>query len=74
MGSIWAVRKETRIGLLAFAVFALVTSGFTLDFAFASGFLVGLAICLLVVGLLPESAYRRLKNLKRSWALRLRQD
>lgn len=59
------MRKELKIGLLLLAL-TLTVKQFTLLPEAVTGFLLGLAICFEVVGVLPENVYRKLKRMKRS--------
>lgn len=65
------MRKELKIGLLLFAVFNLVNLFVNNRFPeipalhFILGGLAGLAFCQIIIGILPESAYLKLKKLKK---------
>lgn len=66
------MRKETKIGLLLFAIFNvvhLITNEIGPEIVvlhFILGGLVGLALAEIIIGLLPESAYFRLKKFKKN--------
>jgi len=66
------MRKELKIGILLFAVFNLINF-FTKNILpeipalhFILGALVGLALCQIIIGILPESTYLKLKNFKKN--------
>ena len=58
------MNTATRIGLLSFAVMAVLNQ-FT-DIPFLSGAFAGAAVCFLVIGLLPQKTVDALKNWKRA--------
>lgn len=59
------MRTELKIGLIAYAVtFGLNCFVPLPDFLMGAG--AGLALCLDVIGILPEGAYQRLKRAKRA--------
>ncbi|MDZ5724414.1 hypothetical protein [Acetobacterium sp. K1/6] len=64
------MRKELKIGILLFAIFNLINF-FSKNMLpempalhFILGGLVGLALCQIIIGILPESTYLKLKNFK----------
>lgn len=57
------MRKELKIGLICF-VMSIVLSRFTSTHDFILGALTGLGICFIVVGRLPDKAYRALRSWK----------
>lgn len=59
------MRKELRIGL-AINVLALVVTQSEAAPELLKGFLLGMAICLMLIGILPEKSYQKLKEVKRS--------
>ncbi len=66
------MRKETKIGILLLALFNIINF-ITTNIApeihilhFLLGGLAGLSLCQIVIGILPESAYLKLKNFKKS--------
>lgn len=59
------MRKESKIGLLLNAL-ALSLQQFANPPELVKGFLLGMAICLMLIGLLPEESYRKVKAFKRS--------
>lgn len=59
------MRKEFGIGLLLFGIYHILNEMFALP-EFISGFLLGLSICLELIGVLSDEAYQRLKNFKRA--------
>ena len=58
------LRLELRIGLLLFALFAVLNQ-FTETPHFVLGALIGASICLTLIGSLRETPYNALKALKR---------
>lgn len=66
------MRKETKIGILLLVLFNIINFIATDIFPeipmlhFLLGGLVGLSLCQIVIGILPESAYLKLKNFKKS--------
>ena len=59
------MRKELKFGL-AFNALALLLQQFTNAPEPVMGFLLGMAICLMLIGILPEKSYQRIKVYKRS--------
>lgn len=57
------MKKELRYGLILLAIYLLV-SRFLNAAELVSGFLLGLSLLLMLVGILPEKAYVRIKQLK----------
>lgn len=66
------MRKELKIGILLFAIFNLanlIVNHLLPEIPilhFILGGLVGLAFCQITIGILPEAAYLKLKNLKKN--------
>ncbi|MBU4540573.1 MAG: hypothetical protein KJ774_05050 [Firmicutes bacterium] len=65
------MRKELKTGILFFAIFNLINF-FAKNIIselpvlhFILGGLVGLALCQIIIGILPETTYLKLKNLKK---------
>ncbi|WP_373482196.1 hypothetical protein [Acetobacterium sp.] len=66
------MRKELKIGLLLFAIFNLIN--FIIKnllpeipvLHFILGGLAGLALCQIIIGILPAATYLKLKNFKRN--------
>lgn len=59
------MRTELKIGMLLFSC-TLVLRQFADVPEVLMGFSLGLSICFVLIGTLPESAYRRLKRWKRA--------
>lgn len=65
------MRKELKIGILLFAIYNLANLIINQMLPeipalhFILGGLVGLSSCLIIIGLLPESTYLKLKNFKK---------
>lgn len=59
------MRRELQIGLLA-GVLYIILNRFTSTPDLFLGLLMGLALCLYIVGLLPEKIYTRLKAWKKA--------
>lgn len=57
------MKKELRYGLILLAIH-LLFSRFLNAPELVGGFLLGLSLLLMLVGILPEKAYRRIKQLK----------
>lgn len=72
------MRKETKIGFLIFAIFNIVnfiTNEIGREIPilhFCLGGLAGLAFAALIIGLLPESIYLKIKDYKKSCVLFLK--
>ncbi len=66
------MRKELKIGILLFAIFNLANLMINHLFPeipalhFILGGLAGLAFCEIIIGILPETTYLKLKNLKKN--------
>jgi hypothetical protein len=67
-----AMRKELKIGILLFAIFNLINFWSKNVISelpalhFIVGGLTGLALCQIIIGILPESTYLKLKHFKRN--------
>lgn len=59
------IRTELKMGITLFALY-LVLNRFSSAPDFIIGFLAGLSLFLEVIGFLPEKAYQKMKNLKRT--------
>ena len=59
------MRKELRIGIIAEVVYIILNNFFTVPDLFL-GLLEGIAICFIIIGIIPEKAYSKLKEWKRS--------
>lgn len=59
------MRTELKIELLLFTVTLLLKTFFDCP-EFLMGFLLGLALCFELVGILPEKTYQKLKRVKKS--------
>lgn len=66
------MRREVKVGILLFAIFNIlniIVNNFFPEipvFHFILGGLVGLALCQIIIGILPESAYIKLKRFKKN--------
>lgn len=58
------MRKELYIGILLFSLTLCVKYVGQIP-EFASGALLGLSICLEIIGILPQERYMKLKNFKK---------
>ncbi len=64
------LRKETKVGLICFVVFNIlnyiaIETGSELPLLhFCTAGFIGLSISFLIVGLLPENVYTKVKNIK----------
>lgn len=67
------LRKEVKVGILLFAIFSilnLIINNFFPELPvlhFLLGGLAGLAFSQIIIGILPEPAYLKLKNFKKSF-------
>lgn len=59
------MRKELFIGIFAQTVYIILSRFFSVPALFL-GFLQGLAICFIIIGILPQNPYSKLKRWKRS--------
>ena len=59
------MRRELKLGF-AFHALALLLQQFADTPELIKGFLFGMAICLMLTGILPEKSYRRIKAFKES--------
>ena len=59
------MRKELRIGLIAFVLFLILNRFFNMP-EVVMGILMGLGISLLIVGSLSKGSYQKLRNWKKS--------
>ena len=59
------MKKELRLGILSIAIY-LVFKRFLNIPDFILGFLMGLGLCLIVIGILPEKTYVKIKKIKNS--------
>ena len=59
------MRKELFVGIFAQAVYIILSRFFNVPALFL-GFLQGLAICFIIIGILPQGPYLKLKRWKRS--------
>ena len=59
------MQKETRMGILI-VLFYQIISRFLSFPDFITGIVQGLGMCLIIVGILPDKAYEKLKGWKRS--------
>ena len=59
------MRKELKIGIFLQAIFNILEHFFNVP-DLLLGFLVGLGLCFIIIGILPEKAYLRLKKWKKS--------
>ena len=59
------MRRELKLGF-AFHALALLLQQFADTPELIKGFLFGMAICLMLIGILPEKSYRRIKAFKGS--------
>ncbi|WP_343209528.1 hypothetical protein [Anaerolentibacter hominis] len=59
------LRMELRIGLLLFGLTLVLKQFFQMPEA-VMGLLLGLALCFELIGALPETSYRKVKDWKRS--------
>lgn len=73
------MRKEVKVGILLFAIFNilnLIINNFFPEIPvlhFILGGLVGLALSQIIIGILPEPAYLKLKHFKKNVALHKKQ-
>jgi hypothetical protein len=58
------MKIATKIGLLSFVVMTILNQ--FVDVPFLSGVFAGLAVCFLMIGLLPQKKIESIKNWKRS--------
>ena len=59
------MRKETRIGILAILIFQIASRFFSFP-DFIAGIVQGSGMCLILIGILPDITYEKLKGWKRS--------
>ena len=59
------MKKELRLGILSIAIY-LVFKRFLNIPDFILGFLMGLALLFIIIGLLPEKTYVKIKKIKNS--------
>lgn len=59
------MKKELRLGILSIAIY-LVFKQFLNIPDFILGFLMGLALLFIIIGLLPEKIYVKIKKIKNS--------
>ncbi|WP_129724253.1 hypothetical protein [Xylanivirga thermophila] len=59
------MRKELFIGIFAQAIYIVLSRFFNAPELFL-GFLQGLAVCFIIIGILPRESYSKLKEWKRA--------
>ncbi len=59
------MKKELRLGIVSLAIY-LIFKRFLNTPDFILGLLLGLGLCLIVIGILPEKAYSKIKQLKKT--------
>lgn len=59
------MRQELRAGILLQSIYLILDRFFTVP-DFILGLLLGLGLCLIIIGILPEKAYTKIKQLKKS--------
>lgn len=57
------MRKELRLGILLQAIYLIVNRFLNIP-NFILGLLLGLGLCFIIMGILPERAYVKIKQLK----------
>lgn len=57
------MRKELRIGIIAEALYFILSRFFSVSYLIL-GLLLGLGICFIIIGSLPEKAYSKLRDWK----------
>ncbi|MFA7533290.1 MAG: hypothetical protein WCY46_03070 [Tissierellaceae bacterium] len=57
------MRGELKLGIILQAIYLILNRFLNLT-NFISGLLLGLGLCLIIIGILPERAYLKIKQLK----------
>lgn len=60
---VFGMRKELRVGIILQATYLALNRFFNIP-DFISGFFIGLGLFLIVIGILPEKTYGKIKQLK----------
>lgn len=62
---VFSMKKELRVGILLQTIYLILDRLFNIP-DFILGLLLGLGLCLIVIGILPEKAYSKIKQLKKT--------
>lgn len=58
---VFSMKKELRVGILLQVIYLILDRFFNIP-DFTLGLLLGLGLCLIVIGLLPEKTHFKIKN------------
>ena len=62
---VFSMKKELRVGILLQTIYLILDRLFNIP-DFILGLLLGLGLCLIAIGILPEKAYAKIKQLKKT--------
>jgi len=60
---VFSMKKELRVGILLQTIYLIIDRFLNIP-DFILGLLLGLGLCLIVIGILPEKAYFKIKKTK----------